>query len=565
MNASAQSAPLTGIVPRSTPAFLAMLAATVFLTSWGCIALIQHSGRISTIWIGNAIVLAALLKHPRRVWFEILGVAFLANFAADILAGDLVLRGAGLTLANIAEVVIVAWPLRWLGFDRNFSNGEVLISFYALVIAGCGASGMIAAAMLDIFAGTPFWTTVGTWFGADALGLALLVPFFMCVRPKAFLEMFNGEQRLLSLVLIAAVFAVGSLCFAFPAWTLSFLYFPVLILLTFRRGFAGGALGLAIAVTFSFALALNGHPSSSLVAHSLSARVAMIQLFYAVIGFTIILAGAALEQRRELERNLSLSARRAEESRQEALLAKEMAEKASSAKSSFLANMSHELRTPLNAVLGFSEIIAGEMFGPVGDGRYRDYAGLINSAGTHLLDLIGDILDMSKIEAGKLELHRERVDAAALVRECTELVAERATAGGIMLVSDLARAPRQLSADRRAVKQILLNLLSNAIKFTPKGGSIAVRVSDEGALCHFAVSDTGIGMPAAEMSRIGNPFVQLSNNLGEHVGTGLGLALVRGLTDLHGGNFRIESREGQGTTVTIQLPIKAPVETAVAA
>jgi signal transduction histidine kinase len=198
-----------------------------------------------------------------------------------------------------------------------------------------------------------------------------------------------------------------------------------------------------------------------------SERIAIIQLYYAVIGFTIILAGAALEERRKLEQGLALSAARAEAAREEAFLAKEVAENASHAKSAFLANMSHELRTPLNAVLGFSEIIHSQMFGSSGDPRYREYAGLINSAGTHLLDLIGDILDMSKIEAGKLELHRERIDTAGLIGECNGLMAERATSGGVALVADLAQAPAGFSADRRAVKQILLNLLSNAIKFTP--------------------------------------------------------------------------------------------------
>jgi signal transduction histidine kinase len=205
------------------------------------------------------------------------------------------------------------------------------------------------------------------------------------------------------------------------------------------------------------------------------------------------------------------------------------------------------------------------MYGPVGDGRYRDYAGLINGAGTHLLDLIGDILDMSKIEAGKLELHRESVETAALVRECAELMAERAAAGGITLGTDLEQAPRQLSADRRAVKQILLNLLSNAIKFTPGGGAVTLQVDYGGGQCRFTVADTGIGMPAGEMNRIGNPFVQLSNNSGRHAGTGLGLALVRGLVDLHGGSFRIESTEGHGTTATVMLPIAAPAANAVAA
>ena len=564
MNA-AVSPPLPRLLPRSTPAFLALLALAVFASSWGCIALIMHSGRVSTIWISNAIVLAAMLKHPRRVWLEIVGVAFVANFAADVLAGDLVARAAGLSLANAIEVLIVAWPLRWLGFDKNFGNTEVLMTFYGLVAAGCGTSSVIAAETLHLFAAAPFWPTFGTWFGADALGLSLLLPFFMCVRTTAVTEMFERGQRGLTLGLLAAVIVVGAICYAFPSWTPSFLYFPVLILLTFRRGFAGGALGLTLAVGITFTLTLSGHVSGGLVAHSMSVRIAIIQLYYAVIAFTIILAGAALEERRKLERGLSLSAARAEAAREEAFLAKEVAENASHAKSAFLANMSHELRTPLNAVLGFSEIIAGEMFGPVGEDRYREYAGLINSAGTHLLDLIGDILDMSKIEAGKLEIRRERVDAAALVRECVELVAERAAASGIALQTDLALAPRSISADRRAVKQILLNLLSNAIKFTPDGGRVTVRAGGDDGLCSFAVADTGIGIPAGEMSRIGNPFVQLSNNNGKQPGTGLGLALVRGLADLHGGAMRIESVEGQGTTVTVTIPIKAPAAAAQAA
>ena len=564
MNAAVRST-LPRLVPRSTPAFLALMALAVFASSWGCIALIMHSGRVSTIWFSNAIVLAGMLKQPRRLWFEIVGVAFVANFAADTLAGDLVARAAGLSLANAFEVLIVAWPLRWLGFDKNFSNTEVLMTFYGLVFAACSTSSVVAALTLLASVGAPFWPTFGTWFGADALGLSLLLPFFMCVRPAAVAEMFVRGERGLTLALLAAVLMVGAICFAFPGWTPSFLYFPVLILLTFRRGFAGGALGLTLAVAITFTLTLSGHVSGGLVAHSMSARIAIIQLYYAVIGFTIILAGAALEERRKLERGLALSAARAEAAREEAFLAKEVAENASHAKSAFLANMSHELRTPLNAVLGFSEIIAGEMFGPVGEVRYREYAGLINSAGTHLLDLIGDILDMSKIEAGKLEIRRERLDTAALLRECTELVSERAAAAGVALETDLAQAPRHISADKRAVKQILLNLLSNAIKFTPRGGRVVVCAVGEGGLCHFTVADTGIGIPAGEMSRIGNPFVQLSNNTGKQPGTGLGLALVRGLADLHGGNMRIESVEGQGTTVTVTLPIKAPAAAAVAA
>jgi two-component system cell cycle sensor histidine kinase PleC len=337
------------------------------------------------------------------------------------------------------------------------------------------------------------------------------------------------------------------------------------VLLTFRRGFAGGALGLLVAMTMSMAGLLAGHSAASLLMHTVAERMAMIQMFYAVVGFTIILVGAALEERRALEKGLASAVRRAEVSREEALLAKEVAEQASRAKSSFLANMSHELRTPLNAVIGFSEMIRSEMFGPAGHPHYKEYAGLINGAGSHLLDLISDLLDMSKIEAVKLELHVERVDAALTVRECVELLAERATTAGVRVNTDFQRAPVSFDADRRAVKQILLNLLSNAIKFTPAGGSVLVRVAAANGQCQLSVEDTGVGIPAGELGRIGNPFVQLSNNAGSHRGTGLGLALVRSLAEMHGGALRIESVEGQGTTVTVTLPQIAASRNAAAA
>ena len=551
-------------VPRTTLIFLALLAAAVFVSSWGCIALLIHSGRIATIWISNAIVLACLLKQPRRHWLSIVAAAFLANVAADLVADDLLFRAAGLSLANAAEVFIVAWPLRLLGFDRNFSSGEALLTFYGLVITACGVSAAIAAVVLNISAGAAMLPAAGTWFGADALGLSLLVPFFMCARPAAFAQIFAAGQRGQTLLLLAMVLVVGIVCIEFPAWTPSFLYFPVLILLTFRRGFAGGALGLFLALVLSFTLVLTGHPSHSLAAHSAPVRIAMIQLYFAVIGFTLILTGAALEERRKLEQGLAIAVGRAEASREEAVLAREVAERASQTKSAFLANMSHELRTPLNAVLGFSEIISSEMFGPAGDRRYRDYAGLIHSAGTHLLDLISDILDMSKIEAGKIELNHQQIDATVLARECVELMAERASAAGVELHAELGAAPRALHADRRAVKQILLNLLSNAVKFTPRGGLVSVEAVEDGGLCRFTVTDTGIGIPASEIGRLGNPFVQLANS-GQHTGTGLGLALVRGLADLHGGTFRISSVEGQGTKVTVTLPLSAPLADAAAA
>ena len=562
-------ASITSVAPRGagrcTPLYLALLGLGVFVLTLGCVYLVQHTGRITPIWLANAVVVAALLRHDRRAWPEIIGITALANFGADMLLSDVAFNGVGFSIANSLEVLVVAAPLRFLGFDRSFSRTESLLTFYLCVALACCASSAIASATLLLSSGVPFTASFASWFGADALGLALLVPFLMCVQFDAFAEMFNRDNRFGTLSLLAMVAMVGALCTMFPRMALNFLYFPLLVLLTFRRGFAGGALGLLVAMTISLAGLMAGHSAVSFFLHSVAERVAMIQAFYAVVGFTIILVGAALEERRALERGLASAVKRAEASREEAVLAKEVAEQASHAKSAFLANMSHELRTPLNAVIGFSEMIKSEMFGPTGDPHYKEYAGLINGAGSHLLDLIGDILDMSKIEAGKLELHLERIDTALIVRDCTELLAERAAAGGVAILTDLKRAPLFFEADRRAVKQILLNLLSNAVKFTPDGGRVFVRAVSVNGTCQLAVEDTGVGIAAGELGRIGNPFVQLSNNSGHHPGTGLGLALVRSLVEMHGGTFKIESVEGQGTIVTVTLPLVPEVRNVVAA
>ena len=242
----------------------------------------------------------------------------------------------------------------------------------------------------------------------------------------------------------------------------------------------------------------------------------------------------------------------------ELMEARERAETASHTKSRFLANMSHELRTPLNAIIGFSEMLKLQMFGELGHSRYREYAQLINESGALLLDLINDILDMSKIEAGKYELHHERIDICEVVQGAARLVQGRAEDGGLLLDVDIPAdvAALPLQADARALKQILLNLLSNAIKFTPAGGRVIVAVRRRDGAVSMSVTDTGQGIPAEDISRLGQPFEQASSDASlSKQGTGLGLALVRSLAELHGGTFRIESELGQGTTVEVALPL----------
>ena len=236
--------------------------------------------------------------------------------------------------------------------------------------------------------------------------------------------------------------------------------------------------------------------------------------------------------------------------------ARERAEAASQTKSRFLANMSHELRTPLNAIIGFSDILAREMFGPVGSERYLEYARLINESGTMLLDLINDLLDMSKIEAGKFELHYQDFDADETVTSCVRLIEKRAEEKDITLAIQIEPQNLRLRADNRAIKQILLNLLSNAVKFTNKGGRIDITVKKSGALVHIIVKDTGVGIAAHILPRLAQPFEQASTDAARsHGGSGLGLALVKSLTQLHGGDLRLESEEGRGTQVTATIPL----------
>ncbi|MDP1629903.1 MAG: HAMP domain-containing sensor histidine kinase [Caulobacter sp.] len=268
---------------------------------------------------------------------------------------------------------------------------------------------------------------------------------------------------------------------------------------------------------------------------------------------------------RGVEENLLLAVMRDATADRDHLAAMEQgrqdAENLAAGKSRFLANMSHELRTPLNAIMGFSDIMRSSMFGPL-PGKYSEYGELIHDAGRHLLDLINDVLDMSKIEAERFELSREPFDGREAVSAALRLMRVQADGVGVQLRGVIPSEPLEVEADRRAIKQIVLNLVSNALKFTPKGGTVTLTLHGYDGVFELIVADTGVGISKDDLDRLGKPYEQVGDPARRQMGTGLGLSLVRSFAELHGGEMMIESTVGRGTSVTVRLPVLSRPEVA---
>jgi two-component system, cell cycle sensor histidine kinase PleC len=328
-------------------------------------------------------------------------------------------------------------------------------------------------------------------------------------------------------------------------------YFMILLITLFTHGSIGcrfvyGAIASATTVALCAGVLLGINPTQPKVT-----VVLLLVLFLAVTISVFATYNLELHLRRDFRLNklLALQKRHSEELARSATAANE-------AKTRFLAMMSHELRTPLNAIIGFAEIIAKQMFGPVQPERYREYADDIDRSGRHLLAVINGILDLSRATEGKLRIGDDTIDLGELLEECRRGVGPRVSEGGITLTIELRDVPLRLRADERMLRQILLNLMSNAVKFTPPGGSVEVsaRHAEDTAII-VTIADTGIGIAPEDLETAMTPFAQVDNSLArKYEGTGLGLPLAKTLTELHGGTLSLQSAPGEGTTATVRFP-----------
>ena len=529
--------------------WLALSVAGIAIADASAGVLAQLTDQIAAIWLANGVVATALLRNPTSEWKRLYLCAYIALVGGELFLGNSPADAVALSLCNMVEILIVTVPLRYFGLDAEFNRPMHLIVFYALALGPATlTSTVLACGYFYASQGVPFDALFVARYASAAVGLSIIVPICVSMQWRDSVFLLDPRKLVGNVLLLLLMAAALAAMREFRSLPLGFILFPVFLCFTVLRGYPGIAIA---AILTCIATVLNLRASSgylSVTPMQVREKLVVLQSFIGVLSVTsIFFASILMERRKLIERLKEMTAA--------ALTAKETAEHSNLAKSDFLAGMSHELRTPLNAILGYSEIMKDGLLKHKCEGECREHSKVIFGAGTHLLSLINDILDMSKIEAGKFELHLEEMDLKAVVNDCAGLMDVKLLQGGLKLKFDLPASPVSLHADGRAVRQILLNLLSNAVKFTPPGGTVTVSVLMHPDCVRLVVRDTGIGIAAKDLPRLGIPFEQIRRSANvSHSGTGLGLALVSALAQKHGGCMKIESEEGTGTAVAITLP-----------
>ncbi|RWE57229.1 HAMP domain-containing sensor histidine kinase [Mesorhizobium sp.] len=529
--------------------FIGVMLAAPFFAAGAAVTLV-------TSGMGVAVTMAAIFATFGLCWFAALLVAASGKMAfagqVALVMGSLALAGviaAAGGMASPIAMLVVALPFEawWIGASRR--------------AALWGAASAFVAILLQAFAGSvfPFGPAeIAAWHWLLPLAWALtLVPRVAALGSPAGAQLDPATDDRLENIIDAVVLQAGRHGEVLDASAKARTILKLQPELLFGTGLFD-RIHLSDRVAYLSALADMRDGAS---ARRLDLRVRLPQNGHSPTADNYRPFSLEL-MRAEHEDVFTLVLRENDELaglREELAGAKEAAASAEVAKGRFLAVVSHELRTPLNAIIGFSDMLLHEMFGTFKDPRQKEYVGLVKESGQHLLAVVTSILDVSRIEAGSYATEPEPFRFVEAVEMCQSMMRLQAEAKNIDLQAQIAPDAGEINADRRAVQQILINLVSNAIKFTPDGGDVVVGAKRIGSRLHFWVRDTGIGIAEEDFANLGKPFMQIQNDYTRRFeGTGLGLSLVKGLVALHEGTMSIESMPGEGTTVTISLPVNGP-------
>lgn len=530
--------------------FIGVMLAAPFFAAGAAVTLV-------TSGMGVAVTMAAIFATFGLCWFAALLVAASGKMAfagqVALVMGSLALAGiiaAAGGMASPVAMLVVALPFEawWIGASRR--------------AALCGAVSACVAVLLQAFAGSvfPFGPAeIAAWHWLLPLAWALtLVPRVAALGSPAGAQLDPATDDRIEHIIDAVVLRAGRHGEVLDASAKARTILKLQPELLFGTGLFD-RIHLSDRVAYLSALAdmRDGAP-----ARRLDLRVRLPQNGNGPTADNYRPFSLELARGEEQQDVLTFVLRENDELaglREELAAAKEAAASAEVAKGRFLAVVSHELRTPLNAIIGFSDMLLHEMFGTFKDPRQKEYVGLVKESGQHLLAVVTSILDVSRIEAGAYATEPEPFRFVEAVEMCQSMMRLQADAKNIDLQAQIAPDAGEINADRRAVQQILINLVSNAIKFTPDGGDVVVGAKRIGSRLHFWVRDTGIGIAEEDFANLGKPFMQIQNDYTRRFeGTGLGLSLVKGLVALHEGTMSIESMPGEGTTVTISLPVNGP-------
>lgn len=529
--------------------FIGIMLAAPFFAAGAAVTLV-------TSGMGAAVTVATIFAAFGLCWFAALLVAASGKMA---LAAQVALAAGGLALAGaIAAAGGLASPVALLALALPFEAWWIAGSKRAALWGGISA---LAAVLLQPFVGTVVplgaaQVAVWHWLLPLAWGL-MLVPRLAALGDAARAPALLPSDRLEDMIdaVVLHVARHGEILDA-SAKARTILKLPPELL--FGAGLFD-RIHLSDRVAYLSALA---DLRDGALARRLDLRVRLPQDGNAPMADNYRPFQLELVRAEEQQETFTLLLRENDEIaelRDELAAANEAAASAEVAKGRFLAVVSHELRTPLNAIIGFSDMLLHEMFGGFKDPRQKEYVGLVRDSGQHLLAVVTSILDVSRIEAGAYATEPEPFRFIEAVEMCQSMMQLQANAKNIDLQAQIAPDAGEINADRRAVQQILINLVSNAIKFTPDGGDVVVGAKRIGTRLHFWVRDTGIGIAEEDFANLGKPFMQIQNDYTRRFeGTGLGLSLVKGLVALHDGTMSIESMPGEGTTVTISLPVNGP-------